>query len=214
MHTLTCSGPGGPGISARWTSSAKTGVGTSLSHGSRVWFTQGHGTFNEIHYPRTERGCVRDKGLTVTDGVDFFSEEKPSDDSEVHWLADTLQTVQRYLVERTGCRRVVWRFDHIIRSMPPGHTLRFETLAPAIVRRTSDEWATARDAPTKDVGLAIHIADLAAGALPVGGQIMFTFYRAGAGRWEGTEFVVRVGPLSPMRPDRPEGTDANEASLV
>jgi hypothetical protein len=37
--------PGGPGISARWTSSAKTGVGTALSNKSHVWFTLSHGIF-------------------------------------------------------------------------------------------------------------------------------------------------------------------------
>jgi hypothetical protein len=31
--------PGWPGIPARWTSSAKDGVGAALSEGSRVWFT-------------------------------------------------------------------------------------------------------------------------------------------------------------------------------
>jgi glucoamylase len=31
--------PGNPGIPARWTSSAKSGVGTALNPSSRVWFT-------------------------------------------------------------------------------------------------------------------------------------------------------------------------------
>ncbi|RUZ84601.1 hypothetical protein EN942_16940, partial [Mesorhizobium sp. M7A.F.Ca.CA.001.14.1.1] len=31
--------PGAPGIPARWTSSAKSGVGTSLSPAGRIWFT-------------------------------------------------------------------------------------------------------------------------------------------------------------------------------
>lgn len=35
--------PGRPGIPPRWTSSAKSGVGTALSLTSRVWFTVGHG---------------------------------------------------------------------------------------------------------------------------------------------------------------------------
>ncbi len=80
--------PGGPGIPARWTSSAKTGVGTALNDASRVWFTLSHGIFNEIYYPRLDQACVRDMGLIVTDGADFFSEEKRDADSDVHWLAD------------------------------------------------------------------------------------------------------------------------------
>ena len=43
---------------------------------SRVWFTLSHGILNEIYYPRVDQACTRDLGLIVTDGQDFFSEEK------------------------------------------------------------------------------------------------------------------------------------------
>ncbi len=81
MNMVTTNGaiqlaPGGPGSNARWTSSAKTGVGTALGGKSRVWFTLSHGIFNEIYYPRIDQACVRDMGLIVTDGATFFSEEK------------------------------------------------------------------------------------------------------------------------------------------
>jgi hypothetical protein len=52
-HTRSCA-PGWPGIPARWTSSAKSGVGTALGTGSRVWFTLSHGILNEIYYPRVD----------------------------------------------------------------------------------------------------------------------------------------------------------------
>ena len=68
--------PGWPGIPPRWTSSAKTGVGTALNQHSRVWFTLSHGILNEIYYPRVDQACTRDLGLMVTNGKDFFSEEK------------------------------------------------------------------------------------------------------------------------------------------
>jgi glucoamylase len=68
--------PGWPGIPPRWTSSAKSGVGTALSSASRVWFTLSHGILDEIYYPRVDQACIRDLGLLVTDGRDFFSEEK------------------------------------------------------------------------------------------------------------------------------------------
>jgi glucoamylase len=80
--------PGGPGIPARWTSSAKTGVGTSLTPKSNVWFTLSHGIFDEIYYPRIDQACIRDMGLIVTDGADFFSEEKRDTDSKIQWLGD------------------------------------------------------------------------------------------------------------------------------
>ncbi|HLQ51777.1 MAG TPA: hypothetical protein VK129_09785, partial [Terriglobales bacterium] len=68
--------PGWPGIPPRWTSSAKTGVGTALNLHSRVWFTLSHGILNEIYFPRVDQACTRDQGLIVTDGAGFFSEEK------------------------------------------------------------------------------------------------------------------------------------------
>ena len=67
---------GWPGIPARWTSSAKTGVGTALNQISQVWFTLSHGIFDEIYYPREDQACTRDMGLIICSGSDFFSEEK------------------------------------------------------------------------------------------------------------------------------------------
>jgi glucoamylase len=76
MNDKTESAPGWPGTEPRWTSSAKTGVGTALNLHSRVWFTLSHGILNEIYYPRVDQACTRDCGLIVTDGRAFFSEEK------------------------------------------------------------------------------------------------------------------------------------------
>ncbi len=79
--------PGAPGIPPRWTSSSKSGVGTSLNRASRVWFTLSHGIFNEIYYPRLDQACIRDMGLIVTDGADFFSEEKRNASHKVEYLS-------------------------------------------------------------------------------------------------------------------------------
>ena len=68
--------PGWPGIPPRWTSSAKTGVGTALNQHSKVWFTISHGILNEVYFPRVDQACTRDMGFIVTSGDDFFSEEK------------------------------------------------------------------------------------------------------------------------------------------
>jgi glucoamylase len=68
--------PGWPGIPPRWTSSAKSGVGTALNRTSRVWFTLSHGILNEIYFPRVDMPCTRDFGLIVTNGSNYFSEEK------------------------------------------------------------------------------------------------------------------------------------------
>ena len=116
MHTLTKispdkiaadeNAPGAPGITPRWTSSAKTGVGTAISDKSHVWFTLSHGIFNEIYYPRIDQACVRDMGLIVTDGADFFSEEKHDTDSEVHWLAEGIPAFRLLNTCRSGRYRV------------------------------------------------------------------------------------------------------------
>lgn len=68
--------PGWPGIPPRWTSSAKSGVGTALNQHSKVWFTLSHGILNEVYFPRVDQACTRDLGFIVTNGRDFFSEEK------------------------------------------------------------------------------------------------------------------------------------------
>src|SRR5438046_10402034 len=67
--------PGWPGIPPRWTSSAKTGVGTALNQHSKVWFTISHGILNEIYFPRVDQACTRDMGFIVTNGEAVFSEE-------------------------------------------------------------------------------------------------------------------------------------------
>jgi glucoamylase len=82
------SAPNGPGITAKWTSSAKTGVGTALSDKSQVWFTLSHGILNEVYFPTIDKACLRDMGLIVTDGNGFFSEEKRDAVHEVEWMAD------------------------------------------------------------------------------------------------------------------------------
>ncbi len=81
-HEAVRFAPGWPGLPPRWTSSAKTGVGTSVSRDSRVWFTLGHGILNEIYYPRVDNACIRDLGFIVTDGQTYFSEEQRDTRSE------------------------------------------------------------------------------------------------------------------------------------
>jgi glucoamylase len=79
--------PGAPGISPRWTSSAKTGVGTALGPASRVWFTLSHGIVDEVYYPRIDQACTRDFGFVVTGPGGFFSEEKRDATHRVTWEA-------------------------------------------------------------------------------------------------------------------------------
>lgn len=75
--------PGHPGIAARWTSSAKTGVGTALGKASRVWFTLSHGILDEVYYSRIDCACTRDMGFLVADGTGWVSDEKRQAQHEV-----------------------------------------------------------------------------------------------------------------------------------
>jgi glucoamylase len=43
---------------------------------------------NEVYYPRTDQACIRNLGLIVTDGHDFFSEEKRHTTMRVEYLAE------------------------------------------------------------------------------------------------------------------------------
>ena len=111
--------PGGPGSSPRWTSSAKTGVGTALSNRSRVWFTLSHGIFNEIYYPRIDHACIRDLGLIVTDGEGFFSEEKRDAKSRIEWLAEGVPAFRLINV----CRDSRYRIEKEIVADPERDTV-------------------------------------------------------------------------------------------
>jgi glucoamylase len=79
--------PGAPGIPPRWTSSAKSAVGTAARAESRVWFTISHGILNEIYAPRLDTACIRDFGFIVT-AKDYFSEEKRDTHNTIEMVED------------------------------------------------------------------------------------------------------------------------------
>ncbi len=101
--------PGRPGIPARWTSSAKSAVGVALGPQSSVWYTVSHGIINEIYYPRVDYACTRDFGFIVTNGHDYFSEEKRHARSTVRgvedgvpaFILDNVAADGRYRIEKT-----------------------------------------------------------------------------------------------------------------
>ena len=75
------------GIPPRWTSSAKSAVGTAARAESRVWFTISHGILNEIYAPRLDTACIRDFGFIVT-ASEYFSEEKRDTNQTVEMIED------------------------------------------------------------------------------------------------------------------------------
>lgn len=105
---------GSPGMAPRWTSSAKSGIGTAISSASRVWFTLSHGVFNEIYYPRIDQACIRDMGMVITDGHDFFSEEKRHAESTIDYVEPAIPAFR--LVNT--CQRGKYRIEKEIIADP------------------------------------------------------------------------------------------------
>ncbi|HEX2751002.1 MAG TPA: glucan 1,4-alpha-glucosidase [Verrucomicrobiales bacterium] len=103
------------------------------------------------------------------------------------------QTVQRYLVEKVRPAHHPWRFTQQSSTLPEGLILRIETLAPARVRWSVDEWETVADSDSRDTGTGLHATDLPTAGLTVGARVLFTFYWPQSGRWEGVDFVVSAG---------------------
>lgn len=142
--------PGRPGIPARWTSSAKSGVGTALSLQSRVWYTLSHGILNEIYYPRVDYACTRDFGFIVTNGRDYFSEEKrhahttgrPVEDGVPAFTLANQALDGRYRIEKTvvsdpGRDVVLQRVSFRALDGAADYRL-FALLAPHLVNRGAD----------------------------------------------------------------------------
>ncbi len=74
---------GGPGAEARWTRSAKEGIGTAYHTSCRLWFTLSHGVINEIYYPHIDQPNTRDLQFLITDGETFCHEERRDLDHEI-----------------------------------------------------------------------------------------------------------------------------------
>jgi glucoamylase len=78
---------GKPGDKPTWSSGAKTLAGTAASPRSRIWFTIGNGTINEIYFPDVDQANTRSVRFLVSDGESFFSDEQWDADHTVGWLA-------------------------------------------------------------------------------------------------------------------------------
>jgi glucoamylase len=118
------------------------------------------------------------------------------------------QTVQRYLKEKTVSPRLMWRFNHKLRSLPPGKILRIELMAPAVIhwtvptigkpaktlRRWMPDWASISPIFRPSRG-------------PKAPQIKFTFYWPNADRWEGKDFMVRIAAWRQGRRVQPVGKE-------
>ena len=103
-----------------------------------------------------------------------------------------LQSVSRYLQNKTDSPYAIWRFNQKTRTIPVGKTLRLEVLAPTVVHWSSNDWRTIHDTETRDSSLGVHVADLPTETLPAGAIVLFTFYWPKVGKWEGVDFAIQV----------------------
>jgi glucoamylase len=102
------------------------------------------------------------------------------------------QTVQRYLIDKPVRQIFGWRFNNKCRTVPRYKTLRIALLLPALVHWSTDGWKSSHDTDTRDTGLGVSILDLPTASLPVGSQVIFTFFWPKENRWEGTDYSVTV----------------------
>ena len=103
--TINPNPPGAPGITPRWTSSAKSGVGTSAGAESRIWFTISHGILNEVYAPRLDSACIRDFGLVVT-ANNYFSDEKRDAHHTIEMVEDGVPAFRLVNTAKDGRYRI------------------------------------------------------------------------------------------------------------
>ncbi len=77
---------GKPGAKPRWTSGAKTLVGTAQTAQSRIWYTVNNGVLAEIYFPDVDQANTRVVRFMVTGPEGFFSDEVWDADHRVEWL--------------------------------------------------------------------------------------------------------------------------------
>src|SRR5215813_980694 len=80
--------PGGPGIEPRWTHGAKVAVGTAYSTSSRVWYTLDPSCVTEVYYLTIDSPQIRDLQFLVTDGENFFHDERRNFVGEIDCISE------------------------------------------------------------------------------------------------------------------------------
>ena len=101
------------------------------------------------------------------------------------------QTVERYLSEE-----ILRIFQLALQQQNTHHALRKKAAnpadAPATVHWSLDDWQTSRDDNSEESGWNLQYLDLPTEELPVGRQIVFTFFWKDTGQWEQQNFKVTI----------------------
>ncbi len=214
--------PGFPGISPRWTSSAKDGLGTALSPRSTIWFTHSHGILNEIYYPSVDKACTRDFGLIVTDGTaqGFFAEEKRDTHTSMKRYGDGVpvfsitNACEQFTIQKQILSDPVHdcMLQRIAMTSAPGVTgLRlFMLLAPHLVNGGAHNTGWVGDYK----GRQMLFASGEGSALAVACSVDFLASSVGfAGRSDGWQILRKHGQLSEVYELAADGNIALSAEL-
>jgi glucoamylase len=148
--------PGGPGLEARWTSSAKAAVATAIEATSPVWVTASHGILNEIYFPRMDVANTRDVQFIVTSRDGGFWEEKrdlihhfdyvSADAPAFQWVNEEpsgrFRIVKRIVTWPSGASVVQWTQFTVLQGNPEDYHV-FLLVAPHIGNQGGDNSAAA-----------------------------------------------------------------------
>src|ERR1700722_6491102 len=214
--------PGAPGILPRWTSSAKSAVGTSAGAQSKVWFTISHGILNQVSTPRLDTACIRDFGLIVT-APDYFSEEKRDTDHTVMLIEDGVPAFRLVNTSRDGR----YRITKSILSDPEREVVLQELHFEALVGKLSDYQVHALISPhlvnagagnTAWVGdfkgRPMLFAEARGTSLAIASSVPWTARSAGyVGTSDGWQTLIRGEGLNPEYQYAPNGNVALAGTL-
>ncbi len=103
------------------------------------------------------------------------------------------QAYARYVKSKPEPAPIVWRAASKITRIAAGRILRLELLEAASVHWSSDNWATTTDSQSHATDLGIFLCDLPTQALAAGVEVRFTILWTERGKWDGNDFLVKVG---------------------
>lgn len=78
QNALSAEAFGRPGVGPVWSSAKKVQVGTFYENEKKslVWFTSSEGVLTEVYYPTIDSAQIKDSQILISDGRDYFAEEK------------------------------------------------------------------------------------------------------------------------------------------
>lgn len=88
---------------------------------------------------------------------------------------------------------VIWRPDLPVNEIPAGKFLRIETIQPATIRWTMDEWKNIKEEDTIDMGLDIHYLDLIPKSIKKG-IIRFTLHLKNGNHETEKDYMITMLP--------------------